>query len=477
MSAYRGNIERLEATLVEMGRGMTYPPTPEFVSPVLTRVEKENPLGPRLFSTGLVLTPRLILIAAIGLILLACAAAATYVATQTTWLRSSDRGVQFTSNFDLVELLRHDDVRVHYQELAIGPEGKRIYALRWIGEEEAELFDPKTVAVVAINGIDEEKVQVEVALRFDDLRDPSLWDPGTDLTGIILPNSNLGLSVTRQDVIFTVADVWNRSAEFPFGALRPEGSPAGTSIIVHGYQGTPQKVLTTKEMAEAGLLGIEALVKPLRITVAASAANHLWLQIVQVELLKDSLPLIHRSIFEVRDPNRDGDWSDRTVTPLTLPSFIAQERRDGCCRFMDLIAEPSLLDDGTPPSFLLLARASDAEQRIYRVADLNGDGDVLDTGEFDLLFSGRRQAPDVVAPRLVVQDGNVVLRELVVSGLTTRTRISRISETGEVIDVARAFISIRDVLADLEGNIYVWAEASDTAGATVLYKLKPEVAE
>ena len=182
--------------------------------------------------------------------------------------------------------------------------------------------------------------------------------------------------------------------------------------------------------------------------------------------------LVRRIIYEVQDPNGDGDWSDRTVVPLTLPPFVAEQRRSGCCPFMELIAEPSVGGEDRPDS-LLLTMNTDGEQRIYRVSDLNRDGDAMDSGEFELLFSGRERAPDAVVPRVVIQDGEVVLRELVVSGLTTHTRVSRLSETGKVIDIARAFSSISEVFADSEGNIYVWAFPPDGSSARVLYKLKP----
>ena len=105
----------------------------------------------------------------------------------------------------------------------------------------------------------------------------------------------------------------------------------------------------------------------------------------------------------------------------------------------------------------------------------------VDRGEFELLFSGVPASQDVdslvVAPRIVVREGKVVLRELVISALTTSTRVSRITETGEVIDIARGFEFILDVVADSEGNIYVWAFPPDVGPGPVLYKLKPVTEE
>ena len=78
-----------------------------------------------------------------------------------------------------------------------------------------------------------------------------------------------------------------------------------------------------------------------------------------------------------------------------------------------------------------------------------------------------------------MRDDQLVLRELVITGFTMPTRVSRVSEAGEVIDVARAFSRIKTVLADHEGNIYVWANPPEIGpgSRTTLYKLKPVLAE
>ncbi|MFQ5872890.1 MAG: TolB family protein [Dehalococcoidia bacterium] len=121
------------------------------------------------------------------------------------------------------------------------------------------------------------------------------------------------------------------------------------------------------------------------------------------------------------------------------------------------------------------------ELHIYRVSDFNNDGDAQDQGKFELVFSGTPAPGEFgdIAPRIVIQDEKVALRELVISGFSTSSRVSRISESGEVIDVARAFSGIHDVLADQEGNIYVWARPPDYREGDTLYKLKavPEGAE
>ncbi len=475
-----GGVERLEAALVEMGQGMTYPATPNFEPPVLAGLERVKGRWPRWVPYPRVLTPRLTLIIAISLALLAAAAAGAYYVSVQTWLSAGPRGVQFTNDFELVELFRDDDPRTVYQEMTIGPEGKEIYVIRFFGQEEAELSDPQETAIVRMSGLQEEQVQIEVVLRFSDLKDPALWHPHMDVPGIILPELVPPAAINGD--LFLVASAW-ADTQLPEGAFRPEGPPAGSSIIVRHPDGMLQKVLTVRELVDAGLLDSAAPDLIFNRAVVASAPDRLWLQFITLERVEGQPTVVRRMIYEVRDPNGDGDWFDRTVTPLSLPAFVAEEQRPDCCPFMSLVAEPTLGGEDRSRSFLLLMSTPfpEREHRIYRVSDRNSDGDALDGGEFELLFSGVPASQDVdalvVAPRIVVKEGKVLLRELVISAFTTGTRVSRITETGELIDIARAFDFILDVVADSEGNIYVWAFPPDGGPGPALYKLKPVTEE
>ena len=78
MSTFTGSIEQLEATLVDMGRGMTYPSTPNFAPAVLEGVESARAQRPRRFPPLWPVTPRLVVIIILTLLLAACAAVATY---------------------------------------------------------------------------------------------------------------------------------------------------------------------------------------------------------------------------------------------------------------------------------------------------------------------------------------------------------------------------------------------------------------
>ena len=446
MSAYRGNIEHLEAALVEMGRGMTYPPTPVLVAPMLPPLEREG--ARRTWWPSLrPVTPRLVLIIVLALVLVGCAAAATYVATQTNWLRSSPRGVQFTDDFGLVELFRPEP-EADYQHLTIGPLGKGIYAVR----------RPRT-GIVRIIGLQEEQAKTEVLFSSNDLKAPALWDPGTDLSGTVLveccSDPRGKLSVAGNGDLFFLA---NASTGTTF---------SGTSLIVRQADGRLQKVLTIRELVDAGLLPPDATDRGIEHALAASAPDRLW-----ILLQGRSGEQTYRRFYAVEDPNGDGDWSDRAVTHVSLPDFTGAgdgPTADDISWFIwQMIAEPSLGGEDRTRSFLLQMNSLAGEHRIYRVSDQNSDGDALDSGEFELLFVGVGEM--IVAPRVVMMEGKVLVRELVIG----RTRVSRITEAGEVVDIARAFRSITTVLADSEGNIYVWAYPPDWSSGPTLYKLKPE---
>lgn len=449
---------------------------------LLKRAKAFRPSRPLIPATP---TLRQIVLIAVGLALLAAAGAAAYYVSTNTWLSAGSRGVQFTNDFELVELFRAEP-GVQYSHLTIGPDGKEIYAVRLqhlgsLGEPGGEELDLEKTGLVRIRGLQGEQTQTELLLKSGDLKDPALWDAGTDLSGTIFvdccspPEGKL--SVASNGDLFFLATASS-------GTTFPEivgNAPKGASLIVRHRDGTLRKVLTVDELVQAGLLPSEAANQRLESAVAASAPGRLWLlvQSPNVPIEAGGGASIFRGFYEVQDPNGDGDWSDRKIRPITLPSFVGADARtpeEILWYFSQLIAEPSGGSEDRSRSFLLQMQNRSREHHVYRVADHNGDGDAMDGGEFELVFAGSPAAADLgfwVAPRIVVRDGQVVLRELVVNSFTTATRISRITETGEVIDIARAFSFILNVLADPQGNIYVWGSPPDNAQTTVLYKLKP----
>ena len=252
-------------------------------------------------------------------------------------------------------------------------------------------------------------------------------------------------------------------------------APDSTALLVRQADGRVEKVLTFRELVDAGMLDRSALGRSRGwIAVAFPAADRIVLHVQD-----GAGRLRFRSFYEVVDPNGDGDWSDREVTPLGLPAFLGFERpvSDPAAGWYPnrLAVEPSVGGEDRSRSFLLMVqRFGLGENRVYRVSDRNHDGDARDTGEFKLLFSRTPTGEfgGAMAPRVVVRDGTVALRELILGGFTTRTRVSRVSESGEVTDVARAFFRVDGVAADPEGNIYVLGVLPN-ADASGLFKLKP----
>ena len=152
--------------------------------------------------------------------------------------------------------------------------------------------------------------------------------------------------------------------------------------------------------------------------IVASAPHRIWLWVDPAEATGP------QRLFEVIDPNADGDWSDRVVRSVSLPAPLPfAKRRTGTFDSVSegrwqLAAEPSLQGDDRSRSVLAaVSNFRTGDFHVYRLADRNDDGDALDPGEVRLLFERRNAAGAQIAPRLVVRDG-VAHRELVVSGLS-----------------------------------------------------------
>ena len=406
---------------------------------------------------------RIALIVIALLLLLAGIATATYLGVRE-WVSAGQRGVQFTSDFELVELSRNAE----YGRVAFAPDGDELYGIKVDSERLGN------AALVRATGLREEQLETEEVLRFDELRGPALWDPGTDLTSTVVPEVFAEFpwvpAVAEGGDVALVATM-TRAGTLAEYALAASDS---TALLVRHGDGQVEKVLTFRELVDAGLLNGSALVDRGWIAVAFPEADRIVLHVQdRGDLLR------YRSFYEVVDPNGDGDWSDREVSALELPEFLGFETPvtdpEAAWYPKRLAVEPSAGRDDREPSFLLtVQRFGLGEHRVYRVSDRNEDGDARDTGELELLFSGRPNSDysQAMAPRLVVRDGQVVLRELILGGFTTRTRVSRVAETGEVVDIARAFFRVESVAADTDGNIYVLGVLPN-ADTTVLLKLKP----
>lgn len=406
--------------------------------------------------------------------------------SEPVWLSAGPRGLQFTNDFQLTELFRADPT-TYYWDLTAGHGGRDIYAIReqFTDSRFDQMGSTRQVlaktAVVRLYGLQEERAQAEVVFYFGDpaLKDPALWDPGTDLSGTISPECcdkpGGKLSVANNGDLFFVARAWTGGPE----GQRPSYNNAaheGASLIVRRVDGTLQKILTVPELVDAGVLGEQAANQGLGFAVAASAPDRVWLDIYNWFSGRDHMEV--RRFYEIQDPNRDGDWSDRTVVGLSLPDLVTAQ--DYTSWFSHrVLTEPSVGGQDRSRSFLLQMAGRPREKLIYRVSDYDGNGDALGQGEFELLFSGFLIPGKIpyMSPRIVVRDGRVVLEELVTDSFTKQGRVSRILETGEVVDIARGFSDIKHVVAGSGGNIYVWGSPAETKPAPhqaqVLYRLAP----
>ena len=212
--------------------------------------------------------------------------------------------------------------------------------------------------------------------------------------------------------------------------------------------------------------------------IVASAPDRVWLWVD---------PVVFRGpqrLFELIDPNGDGDWSDRLVRRVALPASLPfAKRRTGRSDYpprwsWQLVAEPSLPGDDRSRSILVgVSNPRSGEFRVYRLNDRNDDGDLLDPGEAQLLLE-RHSAPAAqIAERVVTKDGATV-RELVMAGLTRPDRVSLVSGSGAVTDIARAFGGLSTVLAGVNGELYPITGSSGNGANvhTVVYRLEPTAA-
>jgi hypothetical protein len=455
-------------------------PRPEFAETLLSRLLEE--LGgaeaparkpwrarlrlPRLLP-GAPPKLRLALIVLVLLLLLATVALATYFGVRT-WISAGPRGVQYTSDFRLAVVFRDPPQpwsRTRFwSSFMLAPGGKDIYAVRYLPPWPHRRAELVRIAGVASGG----RAREERLLGYQALAEPRLWDRGTDLAHSVI-GEYMGLDDSEVQSIAVAAngDLFLLAAAWPSNKMDIyREPPRDVSLIVRDPDGSLQKVLTIRELIRSGVLRSSGANR-VALDVAASARDRLWLRVRQPAGF----------LVEVIDPNGDGDWGDRVIRRLRLPSSFPR-----AWSVPQLLSEPSVPGEDRSCSILAVAVNSLA-LRVYRIADLDAEGDALDKGELQLLFRGHRPSledfPEVppIAPRTVVRDGEVVLRELVVAGFTRPTRISRLSQSGQVIDFGRSFYLLMTVLAGRDGSVYAVVSA-DGVGLKrgprlTIYRLTP----
>jgi hypothetical protein len=396
-------------------------------------------------------TPRVAVLALLAVLLIAGTVVAGILVVRS-WISSAPRGVQYTNDFTYAAVYREPGAQ--YDDLVLAPDGASVYGVRVAQWTENGSADPGAIVrftMAADGGSWQAPVDV---LGFATLRDPALWDAGTDLaratvtrTGGMVSGDGLSIAPDGSIVVgVTASEGWDTAS------MRS----IATSLVVVRPDGTVQKVATGGELLAAGLLGDGAQATA-GITGVASGPDWIW---ARAEV---SVPS-HEGfrLLEIVDPTHDGDWSDRVVRALVLPAEVpALEPAIFDRAYGPFVAEPSLDGKDRSRSILLPILERTGEVAIYRISDPDGDGDATDPGEADLLFSGTRPTgrlfPVAMAmtPRVVLDGSTVVLDEILVAGLSGETRISRITPAG-VVDIMRGLGGAPDsIVAPRDGAIYV----------------------
>jgi hypothetical protein len=367
-----------------------------------------------------------------------------------------------------------------WASFALAAAGDELYAIRvprarmagaGLGEPAAGASSPGTPQLVRIDDIDRSgELQPQLAV---DLDLGALAGQGFSVqTGSVGPDK---LAVAANgDVFLAVA-----------GAATLQDA-----LFVFHPDRSRQLILDGRELIEANLFPPGAGVS---FAVAASATDRVWLLAERAE--GDS----PQRLFELVDPNADGGWSDRVVRAIVLPEslpFAKRWQRTSWNSFPDwswqLAAEPWLPGDDRSHSVLAAAlNHQTGEFRIYRIGDLNEDGDALDPGEVSLLFDrpqgvpgqyplDRNGVPPQIAP-LVLSEGGTAHREIAVAGLTSPDRVALIADTGAASQVGPAFPNSTDwpanglsIVAGAHGQLYSIVATRSQRGLTwTIYRLEP----
>lgn len=284
------DLLRVEAAFISAARPIRRRWLPTFLAGLLPR--------------PLVLTPRLILLALLALLLAASVVAAAYIAIQG-WLSTGPRGIQFSDEFTFTEVYRDGGLpeepgplpnSVYYADFAISHDGSAIYAVRMPD------YPEKTAVLVRFTGLQADTLAREDLLAFADLADPTLWDPAIDPAavdvGLLLFNSDDDtITVGSDGTVFLAAGAYGRErvplpyadeqeaevrANWPgvtdadIELLTTKAPLLSAALIALHPDGSRQKVLTIKELVDAGLLRTDGA--DASIAVAASAADRLWVK-------------------------------------------------------------------------------------------------------------------------------------------------------------------------------------------------------
>ena len=392
---------------------------------------------------------RLVLLAAVLLLVLAGVATATYLGVRV-WISTSPRGVQVADDYRLATVYTNRGSEGPVAPWALSPDGHVLVGLRYV------FRTGERAALVRLN------LRTK-ATRIEPLRE--LADPRSAIAA-------------EPTTIGATQDPWgprpNTAAYAPDGDLFSLlDADDAESLVVRRPNGSRQQVLTLGQLVKAGLLPAGRHMSP---AVAVSAVGRIWLR-VDSDFASSHLPSVH-TLFEVTDPNNDGDWSDRVVRRVVFPAGARGLWTEG--RSIHGFGTSSFVGDPTNGGSVLdLVGGPGSRVRVYRLADRNDDGDVADPGEFRLVLD--RTGPLAALTLMAVSPATRPrAREIVFAGLTHPDRVSVLSASGRLSDVGRSFSgSLRGLAVDGDGRIYVatFNNLDAPRSVTRVYRLAPAATE
>ena len=432
----------------------------------------------RWFLSGVSWRVRVALVLMAVLLLLAGIATATYFGVRG-WVSAGTRGVQYQSDYRLATVFTSRGNPVGWSpggnpvpwwtSLALGPGGHELYAMTLpAGAHTPKLFRVEGVdrgtRLHATQLLSLGSLDVPNWCAWPFLRPVSAASSGDVffvVGGLDIPVMGAGTGCPRAGAMNDAQAFRLLGYETSAAESASRGGLGHLLLFARHPDGSRQLILSGGDLVRSKLFPPDWM----EWEIAASAPDRVWLWVVPLD---GKGP---RRLFELIDPNADGNWSDRIVRRIELPASLASA---WSWRSWQLAGEPSLPGDDRSRS-VLAAAGGNGDFRIYRIADKNDDGDALDPGETRLLLERRHVDSAEIAPRVVVKDG-VMHRELVVSGLSRSDRVSLVSTSGAVRDVARAFRGLSTVLAGPKGELYAitgrW-DISQAANSLVVHRLAP----
>ena len=394
---------------------------------------------------------RLVLVLLMLIALLAGAAVAGYF-DLPPWVSTSPRGIQILDDYKLSTVYVDRGTQGPVGQWAASPDGSELVGVR----SEQTAAAPSFIAV--------EHIAHPLSGSAAHPRAGVAWAPSK---GILVAE------------VGAHPDVWiPRNAPLAF---TPGGDLLlaldGVLTAVH-RDGTSERIVTVQQLMQAGLVPFRRLPfdpdQAPWLTPAASAADRIWLRV-------DSGPYqrVH-TLLEVTDPNGDGRWGDRVVRRVRFPAAGRRLWANGVRVHGDFAASAFVGDPADGGSVLDAVTGPGDRLRLIRIADRNGDGDVSDRGEFEVILDhdSARGPYTLVAPR-ISGAGKDARHEIVLAGLTRADRLSLLSDSGDLSDIGRSFAGFFNGLATrADGGIYV-SLATSADGRDLhsrLFRLTPKPA-